>query len=129
MSEELTGVRVDVLADTAAESAADPRRDGYDVAALRAEEFPFTRRGETTSLNNASTGPLPARTVAAVEEFTRRRAEPWRITDAELFEIMRRGRELSASLVGADPGEIALMPGSAPTTRARSRSCPTRATG
>jgi len=104
MSEELTGVRVDVIPEDLVPAGA------YDVAALRDAEFPFTQRGDTIYLNNASTGPLPARTVAAVEAFTRRRAEPWRITDPQIFEIMRRARELSASLVGAKAGEIALMP-------------------
>jgi selenocysteine lyase/cysteine desulfurase len=82
----------------------------YDVEALRAAEFPFTARGDTIYLNNASTGPLPARAVAAVEAWTRRRAEPWRISDPDLFEMMARARSLVARLVGADDAEIALMP-------------------
>ncbi|MBV9880225.1 MAG: aminotransferase class V-fold PLP-dependent enzyme [Gemmatirosa sp.] len=82
---------------------------GYDVDALRAAEFPWTLRGDAIFLNNASTGPLPARTVAAVEAFTRRRAEPWRIGDTELFETLARGRDLVARLIGADASEIALL--------------------
>lgn len=82
----------------------------YDVAALRAAEFPWADRGDATYLNNASTGPLPARTVAAVTEFLARRAEPHRITDPELFGTLARVRELTARLIGADAGEIACMP-------------------
>ena len=90
-------------------TARSERGEGYDVEALRRAEFPFTQRGDTIYLNNASTGPLPARTVAAVEAWTRRRAEPWRITDPELFATMARARSLIARLIGADDGEIALM--------------------
>ncbi len=87
----------------------------YDVEALRAAEFPWTARGEATDptavyLNNASTGPLPARTVAAVTEFVRRRAEPHRIADAELFATLARVRSGVARLIGADAGEVACMP-------------------
>ena len=83
---------------------------GYDVDALRAAEFPWAARGDAVYLNNASTGPLPARTVAAVAEFTRRRAEPFRLRDGELFATVRRVRELAAGLVGAGADEIACMP-------------------
>jgi len=110
VSEELAGVRVD---DAVIEEPAGSLGTGaleYDVDALRAAEFPFTARGDTVYLNTASTGPLPSRTVAAVESWTRRRAEPWRIGDPELFATMARARSLVARLVGADAAEIALMP-------------------
>jgi selenocysteine lyase/cysteine desulfurase len=81
----------------------------YDVGTLREREFPWAARGDAVYLNNASTGPLPARTVAAVEEFTRRRAEPFRMTDALQFGTLARSRELCARLVGASPRSIALM--------------------
>jgi selenocysteine lyase/cysteine desulfurase len=84
-------------------------RPGYDIDALRRSEFPWAAAGEAIYLNHASTGPLPARTVAAVEEWTRRRAQPHRITDAELFATMRTTRQLVAPLIGAEPREIALM--------------------
>jgi selenocysteine lyase/cysteine desulfurase len=103
VSEELLGVRFDVPAESLGGTA-------YDVDALRAAEFPWTLRGQTVYLNNASTGPLPERTIAAANDWTRRRAEPWRIRDAELFDTMARARSLAARLVGADEGEIALMP-------------------
>jgi cysteine desulfurase/selenocysteine lyase len=80
----------------------------YDVQALRATEFPWAARGDAIYLNNASTGPLPARTVAAVQAFTALRAEPWRITQQMQFGTLDRTRELVARLVGASPAEIAV---------------------
>ena len=82
---------------------------GYDVEALRRSEFPWAARGEAIYLNNASTGPLPRRTTAAVEAFTRLRAEPFRMTEAVQFGTLERSRELVARLVGATAREIALM--------------------
>jgi selenocysteine lyase/cysteine desulfurase len=82
---------------------------GYDVDALRAAEFPWAARGDAIHLNNASTGPLPERAVAAVTEWTRRRAEPFRLKDPELAATLARARALCATLVGAEAGEIALM--------------------
>ena len=38
----------------------------FDVDALREREFPWAARGEAIYLNNASTGPLPERTLAAL---------------------------------------------------------------
>ncbi|MFN2397692.1 MAG: aminotransferase class V-fold PLP-dependent enzyme [Gemmatimonadaceae bacterium] len=81
----------------------------YDLHALRDREFPWASRGDAIYLNNASTGPLPARTVKAVAEFNELRAEPWRITDEHQFGVIRRTRELVAQLIGASPAEIALM--------------------
>ena len=82
---------------------------GYDVEALRAAEFPWAARGEALYLNNASTGPVPVRSVRAVTEFAARRAEPFRMTEELQFGTLARSRELCARLVGARPAEIALM--------------------
>jgi cysteine desulfurase/selenocysteine lyase len=79
-----------------------------DVAALRRNEFPWTERGDAIYLNSASTGPLPARTVAALDEWAHLRAEPHRISDARQFDTLAHGRQLVARLIGAEPGEIAL---------------------
>jgi selenocysteine lyase/cysteine desulfurase len=79
-----------------------------DAAALRAAELPWTARGETIYLNNASTGPLPERAVREQREWAARRAEPWRISDEEELAVMRRARAAAARLVGARPEEIAL---------------------
>ena len=82
----------------------------YDLDTLRGAEFPWVERGDAVYLNHASTGPLPARTVAAVTEFVARRAEPHRIADPELFATLARVRAGVARLIGAEPGEIACMP-------------------
>lgn len=97
------------------ESAAERRvptaesRPSYDLDALRRNEFLWAARGDAIYLNNASTGPLPSRTVAAVDAFTRTRAEPFRMTEALQFGTLERSRELCAQLVGAEPRQIALM--------------------
>lgn len=80
-----------------------------DLDALRRAEFPWAVRGEQCYLNNASTGPLPRRTVEALASFTAKRAEPWRLSQEEQFDALDRGRELVARLVGARASEIALM--------------------
>ena len=79
-----------------------------DVASLRAREFPWTADG-TIYLNHASTGPLPARTVAAIGAVTARRAEPWRLPEEELFRTLADARARCARLIGAKPAEIALQ--------------------
>jgi selenocysteine lyase/cysteine desulfurase len=86
-----------------------PNSPAYDLDALRRNEFPWAARGESVYLNNASTGPLPSRTVAAVDAFTRTRAEPFRMTEELQFGTLDRSRELCARLVGAEPRQIALM--------------------
>ena len=88
--------------------AVDPA-SALDVAALRAAEFPWMLAGQQAYLNNAGIGPLPARTVRALDEFNRLRAEPYRLTQAYQFGTLSRARELSARLIGATPEEIALM--------------------
>lgn len=81
----------------------------YDVEALRAAEFPWAAAGEQVYLNHASTGPLPARTVRAMDAFNAKRARPWEVGWPEQRATLERGRELCARLVGASPREIALM--------------------
>lgn len=80
----------------------------YDVDALRREEFPWAVAGESIYLNNASTGPLPQRTVRELDRWSRLRTNPSRIPQDLQFGTLARGRELIASLIGADAGEIAL---------------------
>ena len=81
----------------------------YDLEMLRAQEFPWATAGDAIYLNNASTGPLPTRTVAASGAFMRMRAEPFRLTDSVQFATLTRARELCARLIGASSAEIALM--------------------
>lgn len=80
----------------------------YDVDALRREEFPWAHSRESIYLNNASTGPLPRRTLAATEEWARLRANPARISQDLQFGTLARGRELIAKMTGAEVSEIAL---------------------
>ncbi|HVE80440.1 MAG TPA: aminotransferase class V-fold PLP-dependent enzyme [Gemmatimonadaceae bacterium] len=82
---------------------------GYDVEALRRAEFPWAADGERAYLNNASTGPLPARTVRAAVEFSADRARPWLMTQERQFGVLARTRQLVARLIGATPAEVALM--------------------
>jgi selenocysteine lyase/cysteine desulfurase len=80
-----------------------------DLAELRRNEFPWTASGEVAYLNHAGTGPLPARTVRALGEWDRIRAEPWKNTAKEQFGVLARSRELCARMIGAVPDEIAMM--------------------
>jgi len=80
-----------------------------DVAALRAAEFPWADRSDRVYLNNASTGPLTERAIAATAEIIADRAEPFRIDDAKNFATLARTRELAAGLIGAAPAEIAIL--------------------
>jgi selenocysteine lyase/cysteine desulfurase len=84
----------------------------FDLPALRTLEFPWTDSPDTpvVYLNTAATGPLPARSVAMLEDWTRRRMTPWTITDHDtIFPALRSTRAACARLVGADSAEIALM--------------------
>ena len=81
----------------------------YDVEALRATEFPWTASGNTVYLNNASTGPLPRRTIAAVNSFTAARGEPWTISEEMQFGTLAETRERAGRLIGAPAAQVALM--------------------
>jgi cysteine desulfurase/selenocysteine lyase len=81
----------------------------YDVDALRAKEFPWTQSGETTFLDNAKTGALPASAVAKLKEWADLRAEPYRLSTYQDLEVFKKTRELVAKLIGAKVGEIACM--------------------
>jgi len=85
----------------------------YDVDALRAKEFPWTQKSEVTFLDNAKTGALPARAVAALNTWADLRAEPFRLSTYQDLEVFQKTRELVATLIGAKVDEIAL-PGGAP---------------
>jgi cysteine desulfurase / selenocysteine lyase len=80
----------------------------FDLDRLRREEFPWAAAGESIYLNTASTGPLPRRSVAAVADFTERRAAPHRLSHDLQFGTLARSRELLAKLIQAQPSEIAL---------------------
>jgi cysteine desulfurase / selenocysteine lyase len=80
----------------------------YDVDALRRREFPWAAAGETIFLNNASTGPLPERTIRVTEEWAKLRANPQRVGADLQFGTTAKSRELIARLIGAETGEIAV---------------------
>jgi cysteine desulfurase / selenocysteine lyase len=81
---------------------------GFDVAALRAREFPWADSGNVVFLNAASTGPLPQRSIDAVTEWAKLRATPHALSDEKLFGTLATSRELISRLIGASPKEIAL---------------------
>ena len=80
----------------------------YDLERLRSTEYPWAVAGETIYLNHASTGAMPQRTVDALAEWARMRANPERISQELQFGTLARCRELTANLIGADAGEIAV---------------------
>jgi selenocysteine lyase/cysteine desulfurase len=80
----------------------------FDLEALRREEFPAVTAGDTVFLNHASTGPLPTRSIAALDEWSRRRANPTLVSQELQFGTLTRSRDLLSSMIGASPAEIAL---------------------
>jgi selenocysteine lyase/cysteine desulfurase len=82
----------------------------YDLDRLRREEFPWAAAGEAIYLNAASTGPLPERTLRAQAEFNRLRAAPHRLSHEAQFAVLDESRALLESLIGAEPGTVALAP-------------------
>lgn len=83
-----------------------PGTPALNVEDLRSREFPAV--AESAYLNAASVTPLPERSRAAAEGFTRRRTRIHELQDADFPEITRRARSAAARLVGAEPEEIAL---------------------
>lgn len=80
-----------------------------DPAALRQGEF-AALGSERIFLNSASVGPMPSRALAALEAGNRDRGAPWLWPVERMNEIHGRSRSLAASLIGAAPDTIALMP-------------------
>ena len=80
----------------------------YDLDRLRREEFPWAAAGEAVDLNTASTGPLPERTLRAQQEYSRKRAAPHRLSHEEQFAVLDDARARITSLIGAEPGSVAL---------------------
>ncbi|HEX9109028.1 MAG TPA: aminotransferase class V-fold PLP-dependent enzyme, partial [Longimicrobiales bacterium] len=80
----------------------------YDVQALRTREFPAL--ADAVFMNAASFGPLPRRSLAAVDDFNDRRVHVRRFGDTDIPEAHARARAAAARLVGGAPAEIALGP-------------------
>ncbi len=94
-----------VSSDSALAIAGDTA-SGFDVAALRREEFPWADRA--IYLDHASIGPLPERTRRSLEQYNQVRTEAYRLSGEHLFDVFDRSRALAANLIGAAPLEIAL---------------------
>jgi len=73
---------------------------------LRAREFPHI--GESIYLNAASVAPLPTRAVREISSYNSRRQRVHQLSDADFAEPLNRSRAAAATLIGADPDEIAL---------------------
>lgn len=80
----------------------------YDVEELRRKEFPWAHSRECVYMNAASTGPMPERSIAAVNAFTRERAQPHHLTFEHQFGTLDESRALIARLIGANSADIAL---------------------
>lgn len=80
----------------------------FDIDAVRRQEFPAVTSGDVIFLNHASTGPLPRRAAAKLDEWNRLRANPMLVSQEVQFGTLTRARELAASMIHASPGEIAL---------------------
>src|SRR5204862_5509672 len=89
-------------------TASEPQTSELDQVcrALRGVEFPWT--GETTYLNNASTGPIPERTRRILEETTAKRTAPHLIPDRDVQQSLCEARSLLARLINAEVDEIGL---------------------
>jgi selenocysteine lyase/cysteine desulfurase len=79
-----------------------------NMTRIRDVEFPWCR--ERIYLNNASIGPIPARTQRAIDAIEAKRRDPGLFTEEELPAILGRGRQAVARLLHASPAEIALAP-------------------
>lgn len=74
---------------------------------VRAQEYPEL---DGIFFNAASWGLMPRRAAEAVADLTRRRNQGQGFREEEFSLILDRARTAAASLVGADPHEIALSP-------------------
>jgi cysteine desulfurase/selenocysteine lyase len=81
-------------------------RAQFSPVKLRSTEFPWT--AETIYLNAAGIGPLPERTRRVAEDFAALRAAPHRLPDKVLYATLTESRKLAATLINAEPEEIAL---------------------
>ena len=79
----------------------------YDVAKLRREEFPWA--DQRIYLNHASLGPLPARTLRAINDFNTRRSVPFQVVGEDFLTIPAAARAAAARLINAEPDEIGLV--------------------
>lgn len=96
------------------------------LADLRRNEYAWMDSDPGIYLNAASTGPMPASAVAAANHWTALRAKPQHIPLSLMFETVATSRKQFASLIGADAGEIALMPNTTYGLNLAARALPLR---
>ncbi|MBX3133919.1 MAG: aminotransferase class V-fold PLP-dependent enzyme [Gemmatimonadaceae bacterium] len=80
----------------------------YDVASIRAREYPWEARGEAVHFDHASIGVIPQRARDAVAAYNDKRAEMHAMRAEDFFPQLDRSRALVAQLIGASADEIAL---------------------
>lgn len=97
-----------------------------DVAALRAQEYPWMATDPAIYLNAASVGPLPQRTVEVTAEWATMRSRPHQLPFPLMQEAAATARAQFAALVGADADEIALMPNTTYGLNLAARALPLR---
>ncbi|MEP6834713.1 MAG: aminotransferase class V-fold PLP-dependent enzyme [Gemmatimonas sp.] len=98
----------------------------YDFAAMRAREYEWMNNGKTIYLNAASTGPFPKSAVEVADKWTRLRAEPQHIPLTLMQDEAAKARRQYGALIGADEGEIALMPNTTYGLNLAARALPLR---
>lgn len=94
-----------------------------DFAALRRDEF-GALDGHGIFMNMASVGPLPRRSVEALEVANRDRARPSTWTGDRLDGVLADARRTAARLINAQVGEIALMPNTTTGLNVAARALP-----
>ena len=90
---------------------------------LRRTEF-AALDGQGIFLNSASVGPMPSRSVAVLAACSRDRARPGLWPVERLNTILAEARWLSARLINAAEGEIALMPNTTTGLNVAARALP-----
>lgn len=90
---------------------------------LRRTEF-AALDGQGIFLNSASVGPMPSRSVAVLAACNRDRARPGLWPVERLNTILAEARWLSARLINAAEGEIALMPNTTTGLNVAARALP-----
>ncbi|MBA2292607.1 MAG: aminotransferase class V-fold PLP-dependent enzyme, partial [Gemmatimonadales bacterium] len=94
-----------------------------DFAALRRDEF-GALDGHGIFMNMASVGPMPGRSVDALEVANRDRGRPSTWTGDRLDGVLADARRTAARLINAQVSEIALMPNTTTGLNVAARALP-----
>jgi selenocysteine lyase/cysteine desulfurase len=76
------------------------------ILGLSRDEFPVTEKW--IYLNHASTGPLPRRSVKAINDFLKEISECGDTVEEKWFKTVENTRKLAADLIGSSPDEVAI---------------------